>query len=163
MKTKMATLFTIHSIIRSPWRCGFLLIPLVLACLMLSSTAEAAPSTDTSYGTQALPNKSGVNDTAFGFQALKNNTIGGCNTATGSQALLNNTEGATNTANGGLALFSNTFGQSNTASGWQSLYSNTIASEGTAIGYQALYKNLGSSIPDPTTGFLPGIQNTAVG
>src|SRR5438093_13013522 len=137
----MKTLHLRKSIGRSPLRLAFLFIP--LACLALLPNAEAAPSTDTSYGTQALPNKSGVNDTAFGYQALKSNTTGGGNTATGSQALLNNTDGATNTANGGLALFSNTIGQSNTATGWQALYSNTSGNDTIAMASQArhnLYK-----------------------
>src|SRR6266404_9863267 len=119
-------------------RLDFLLITLALAWFGLSGTAAAAPSTNTSLGTQALQNNTtGTNDTGLGYQALKSNTAGGGNTATGSQALLANTTGVNNTATGFDPLISNTTGQSNTANGWQALYSNTTGSSNIAIGVNA--------------------------
>jgi hypothetical protein len=137
---------------------GFLLIPLALACLALSRTAEAAldPS-DTAYGTGALSNEAGgTHNSAFGFNALYSNTTGLCNTANGAFALYSNTaingySGHYNTANGYSALYHNTTGYSNTATGFNALYSNTTGQDNTANGSQALVSN------------ITGYSNTASG
>jgi hypothetical protein len=165
------------SISRSPSRLALLLIPLVFACLALSSTARAVtPTPDGGYfgantaegGAGALFSlTTGTNNTALGSQALfslttaKQNTAtgaqalrennGDANTADGFQALPTNTTGAGNTATGWRALFKNTGGRINTATGFAALYLNTDGTENTAIGFTALVAN--------TT----GSQNTAMG
>ena len=91
------------------------------------------------------------NNTATGFQALRNNDGGEDNTANGVDALFSNLAGHSNTASGVDALNSNTTGNFNTATGDSALFSNTTASDNTANGVSALFFN--------TT----GIQNTAAG
>ena len=61
-----------------------------------------------------------------GYQAGTSTTAGGLyNTAYGYQALYNNTTGSNNTANGAGALYNNTTGTYNTANGFSALYVNT--------------------------------------
>src|SRR5262245_22064666 len=78
---------------------------------------------NTAGGTIALVNvtNEGGSNTAFGFGALTNNTIGDSNTASGAFALFNNTTGTNNSAAGVGALGQNTIGNDNTASGFQAL------------------------------------------
>ena len=75
----------IQLIARSPWRCGFLLITLSLACFVLASAPNAFavnPPPDGGYdgfntaeGTDALfSNTTGQRNTGLGFQALYSNT-----------------------------------------------------------------------------------------
>ena len=93
----------------------------------------------------------GKDNTALGYEALYNTTIGGYNTATGYEALFSNTTGELNTATGCEALFSNTTGEFNTSTGYEALYSNTTGEDNTASGSEALSSN--------TT----GSKNTAIG
>src|SRR6266404_1167552 len=141
MKTKhMTTLHSRNSIGRSPLRLGlprvqriwiirgFFLIPLALACFVLSPTPSAfgvTPAPDGGY-----PNGT----TAEGTNALFNLTTGADNTATGFDALYNNTSGDFNTANGVEALFTNSTGGNNTANGFDALSTNTTGYENTANG-----------------------------
>jgi trimeric autotransporter adhesin len=77
-------------------------------------------SRNTANGFQALVNNSGLaadNNTATGWRALFENTIGTDNTATGESALLNNTTGSDNTAVGRRALVKNRTGFNNIALG----------------------------------------------
>ena len=154
------------------------LIALLLACFVLSRTAQAVvpapdgeyPGGNTAEGQNALLNlnvNAGTNNTAVGWFSLKTLTTGqyntaigsgalsfntaNLNTATGAAALWSNTSGANNTANGFAALFSNTTGPGNTAIGSQALFSNETNGSNTAMGYRALYSN--------TT----GVGNTAGG
>src|SRR5437667_644923 len=94
---------------------GFL-IALVLVCLRLSPSTQAAlpppppdggyPGFTTAEGTEALFNlTTGTENTAVGFQALFNNTTGNFNTAIGVAALVSNTSGSDNTATGVFTLF----------------------------------------------------------
>jgi hypothetical protein len=67
---------------------------------------------NTAGGTDALVSvdetgTGGLNNTAFGFDALAQNTTGDANTATGAEALFFNTTGSANTASGFSALFFN--------------------------------------------------------
>jgi uncharacterized coiled-coil protein SlyX len=123
---------------------GFLLIPLALAWLALSPTAQAVcregcSSFNTFLGDDALTNDTtGDTNTAIGFDALFSNTTGNSNTATGSGALESNMSGSSNTATGVDALFSNTTGSDNTATGVDALFSNTIGVGNTANGDEAL-------------------------
>ncbi|MBI1288058.1 MAG: hypothetical protein GC178_10840 [Flavobacteriales bacterium] len=104
----------------------------------------------TSFGYQALNVNTGINNAAFGYQALASNTSGRNNTAIGKGTLGANTNGNYNTAIGN-ALTSNTTGDSNSAVGDGALSSNTTAHSNSAFGKDALHTN--------TT----GIFNTAVG
>jgi hypothetical protein len=90
-------------------------------------------------------------NSANGFGALQNNSLGDANTASGVQALFSNILGSNNTATGTYALFSNTGGSNNTATGLEALYSNTDGFHNTAAGAFALFSN--------TT----GVNNVAVG
>src|SRR6266705_1900060 len=83
------------SLNRSPWRRGFLLIPLALACFGLSPAARAVdpppdggyPNFTTAEGESALFSlTTGTNNTAVGFHALFDVTTGSRNTATGQSA-----------------------------------------------------------------------------
>jgi Chaperone of endosialidase len=134
MKTKnMTTLHLRKSVNRSPWRRGFLLIPLVLGCFALSPAAQAVtPAPDGGYP---------GNNTAEGTQALLSNTTGVQNTALGFQALSHNTDGTDNTATGFRALV-NSSGDFNVATGWQALFANTVGDSNTAVGLNALLKNV---------------------
>jgi hypothetical protein len=146
MKSKnMTTSQLRNSLNRSPWRCGFLLIPLALACFGLSPTARALlppPAPDGGYPAE---------NTAEGNRALFSVTTGSGNTAVGAAALSENTTGSGNTAVGDVALLQNTTGTANTALGSGTLFINTTGGGNTAIGNQALALN------------VTGIQNTATG
>ena len=87
-------------------------------------------------------------NTAVGFEALTSNnpsdaTNGINNTAVGAYALRNNATGYNNTGVGVTALFSNTTGYQNIAIGRQALFYNTTGGLNTAIGYKALRNNNG--------------------
>src|SRR5437588_4424705 len=106
MKTKsMTTLHLRKSIARSPWRCGFLLIPVALRWFAVSPVSRALlpppapdggyPNGNTAEGTNALFSlTTGIQNTANGFQALYHNTTGSYNTALGCQALASNVGGS---------------------------------------------------------------------
>ena len=91
------------------------------------------------------------NNTALGYTALQNNSIGNYNTATGAYALSLNFIGSSNTADGFNPLGANTIGTANTAQGKDALGANTVGSTNTAIGDVALTQN------------TSGSGNTAVG
>jgi hypothetical protein len=114
------------------------------------SWAGPAPNNDpsdnvlrnTAGGTGALQSSglTGLENTAFGYWALLDNTSGSDNTAFGDGALVDTQEGSDNTAIGAGALEFSTSGNFNTASGAFALYSNT-SGDNTADGYGALYSN----------------------
>ena len=156
----------IKSILRAPWRRGFLLVPLVLASLTVSRQAEAVcqqgcdiTNANTFLGDDALEaNFAGGGNVAVGSQALHNNFTGSLNTAIGAYALywnVGDTGGARNTATGAYALYSNSGprgnSSDNTATGVYALYGNTLGKRNTSNGSYALYSN--------TT----GDGNTAIG
>ena len=145
-----------HKLIRfqtrtaSPLARGFLLIPLLIACLALSTGTQAVvpppdggyPGSNTAEGTGALQSlTTGVWNTALGFQSLFSDTTGGSNTATGLRSLFSNVNGANNTATGVLSLAGNTTGFNNTAIGWSSLRVNSTGAHNTAVGVNALFNN----------------------
>ena len=149
------------------WR-GFLLIPLVLAWLALSQTAQAVtpapdggyPNANTAEGTNALFSlTTGTGNTGNGSATLYHDTAGSGNTASGASALFNNTTGGNNTANGGQALYKNTTGGNNTATGVSALYSNTTGTKNTATGANALYSNTTGG-NNTATGFDALARNT---
>ena len=92
----------------------------------------------------------GVNNTGFGYNALRVNT-GTYNIAVGVEALATNGIGTHNAAVGAGALFGNTSGNYNTGFGDQALATNSIANNNTAIGSTSLFSN------------VSGYSNTAMG
>ena len=128
---------------------------------------------NTGGGTGALSNvdetaTGGVNNTAFGFDALAVTTTGQANTASGAEALFFNTTGGGNTATGFDALFFNATGNNNTATGADALFFNTTGSSNTASGVSALLSNTtgnGNTASGVNALFnnTTGNDNTAVG
>ncbi|HPI00187.1 MAG TPA: hypothetical protein PK772_07650, partial [Chitinophagaceae bacterium] len=112
--------------------------PLVIMGLLLGLNYGLKAQENTKYGTDALKsNTIGFANTANGFQALYFNTAGSENTANGYQALYSNVRGHHNTANGLRALYSNTAGHGNTANGYYALSYNTTGKNNTALGFSA--------------------------
>jgi len=99
-----------------------------------------------------------VTNTAFGFDALLNNSSGYSNTAIGRNALRNNSSGNRNTAIGYQALITNTTGYCNTAVGFQAGYLFN-SSNLTAVGYQAARNTTGAS--NTMVGFRAGCNVTS--
>src|SRR6266481_4819081 len=104
---KTTTVQLRHSMNRAPLPLALLLIPLALACFVLSATAWATCQN----GCLTSEN------TVLGDDALSSDTTGYFNTANGASALFSNTTGYYNTATGLLALAFNTTGFENTANG----------------------------------------------
>jgi len=101
---------------------------------------------------EALRNNTiGINNTALGIRALKENSTGSFNIALGVDALFSNTVGHSNTALGFQTLPLNTSGENNTAAGRWAMGSNTTGNFNAAFGAGALSHN--------TT----GVQHVAVG
>jgi trimeric autotransporter adhesin len=155
-----------------------LLSGLALVCFALLPSVQAVvpppdggyPGANTAEGDNALLHVNtaiGINNTAVGANALRDDTTGYYNVAVGSGALANNTTGnfnmaigtealTNNNANFNLAIgfrvgYLNTTGNHLTGIGAAALRNNTTGSENTAIGADAMREN--------TT----GSQNTAVG
>lgn len=105
----------------------------------------------TFFGFQALLSSTGIDNSAFGYRALKANTTGHDNVGVGAFALLRNTTGNYNTGFGSSALRSNITGSDNTAIGQSSLLGSTTGNRNTAIGGNAM------------TFCTTGNNNTAVG
>ena len=106
---------------------------------------------NTIFGYQAFLSSTGIQTTAFGYQALYSNTTANYNDAFGYNALYSNTTGDANSAFGRNSLLSNTTGYNNCALGLASLNSNTTGRYNMGCGIGTLYNN--------TTGSF----NTAVG
>jgi len=127
---------------------------------------EAATPFATFLGYQAGNVNTGIQNSAIGYQAMRNNTTGNGNTAVGQSALTTNTVGGANTAFGTRALFNNT-GANNTAVGNDVLFANTSAGDNTAVGVLSLAASTGASnsslgaysLQSNTTGF----NNTGIG
>jgi hypothetical protein len=104
---------------------------------------------NTVVGLEALSSLSSIMPahylTAFGYRALKSNTIGNSSSAFGNAALFSNTSGDHNAALGAGSLYSNTTGSYNLAIGSYSLLVNTSGSFNTAVGNQALNHNTSGS------------------
>lgn len=75
-------------------------------------------------------------ETFYGYRAGNVNT-GNFNTAFGENALFNNTTAINNVAIGSNAIHDNTTGPENTAIGSKAMYGNTTAAANTAVGYEA--------------------------
>ena len=163
----------IGSINRSPLRCGFFTLAIALCCFALSPPVKAqdcpsvctATGLNTGVGTNALSSVNpavGINNTAVGFGALRDNTDGFYNTAVGTRALEQNTTGDFNMAIGTEALqrnnanfnlaigfrvgFLNTTGNHLTGIGAAAMRNNTTGGFNTAIGADALRENSTTSL-----------------
>jgi len=92
----------------------------------------------------------GNDNTAVGFESMRNNTSGSFNTALGIWALTSDSIGQRNTALGTSSQFWN-LANDNTSIGYESLNQNNTGFQNTAVGTAALWFN------------QPGNNNTAVG
>jgi hypothetical protein len=132
-----------------------------IAVLSFGPSSAAWAQTNTAYGTNALSdNTTGSSDSAFGVSALGHNTTGSGNTATGWDALYFNTTGYDNTATGIAALEGNGAGIGNTATGVSALANNGKGKLNTATGWNALYFNSGN---DNTAIGSFALQNNGAG
>jgi hypothetical protein len=100
---------------------------------------------NTSFGVNALPSSTGINNSAFGRDALKDLTVGNDNSAFGFDALAKNTTGLRNCAFGRLALARLLIGSDNAAFGANALRENT-GSFNSAFGSNALLNNIGGGL-----------------
>lgn len=97
-------------------------------------------ATNTFLGYQAgfLSLASAINNSAFGYSALRANSTGTRNMAIGIWSLGSNTTGSSNIGIGVSALLSNTVGSNNIGIGDTSLTTNTVGSCNTGIGSNTL-------------------------
>jgi hypothetical protein len=109
----------------------------------------------------------GVNNSGFGFSALRNTTSGEDNTAIGESSLKANTTGSRNTGVGSNTLEFSTTGNNNTIVGDGSGYRNESGSFNTAIGSPTLYSNKfgtgNTAVGAAALYFNTASNNTAVG
>ena len=117
---------------------------------------------NTATGAYALYNNNGIENTADGLNALRDNTTGIENTAAGLDALLKNTSGEENTAVGTEASVNSTTGNNNTALGFQAGVNVTTGSNNIEIGNNGVSGDantirIGSS---QSSTFIAGIFNS---
>jgi len=135
--------------------------------LVQGRDSVVVPTADynTAVGYIALLNNTlGTENAAFGPATLQNNTIGDNNTALGSFALNQSVTGDANVAVGRGASYNNVSATNTTALGFQSAFGlgGTYSSQNiTAVGYRALYNITGSSNNTTALGFQAGYNNTA--
>ena len=148
-------------------------------------------SYNTSIGFRTLDSVkgSGIDNTAFGYAALLNNTTGNSNVAIGNNALQRNTIGFQQVAIGDSALYNSTIdptnaysdvavgyaslaknisGYNNTGVGWASLNANTTGADNSAFGNASLYQNTTGSGNAALSDFAlysntTGYENTSAG
>lgn len=134
-------------------------------------TYNTSGAFNTAVGHFALShNSTGNHNSGFGVNALDGGPFvtGSDNTAAGYQAMKNASDGNKNAAYGAEALYSNSSGSENVAIGYQSLYANTTGGSNTATGSQALKNNSGGGSFNAAYGYATlqnnsGSYNTAVG
>ncbi len=147
---------------------------LAVPAVILLAWTGAWAQTNTKYGTGALHSNTSDDNSAFGYDALYNNTgnydggTGTYNTAIGAEALYYNTTGSSDTAAGSFALYYNTTGGNNTANGAWALEFNNSGTHNTASGAGALNSNTTGSYNDASGAYalldnLTGDSNTASG
>lgn len=109
----------------------------------------------------------GIDNTALGYQALRENTFARHNTAVGAYALTETAGGSFNTAVGSGALALNTGGSSNVAVGRMALSGNQVGSGNVAVGVEALSSNTaGGNVAVGEVAMrdnIDGVNNVAVG
>ena len=124
---------------------------------------------NTKYGSGALQNNTGTNNTAVGAYTAYNNLDASNNTAVGSNSSFFNTTGSNNTALGAGSLCNNTSGDLNTAIGSSALegvVGQSVGNENVAVGAQALYQNQGdlnTAIGSYAAEGVTGSYNTFLG
>ena len=98
---------------------------------------------NTAFGENALfNNTTGYWNTAMGWNALYANTVGSRNVALGKMALERNVSGDRNVGIGSFALCRNTDGRNNIAIGADSLWMNTTGERNIALGLASLGENI---------------------
>lgn len=111
----------------------------------LNSNNYGTPATRTTTAGQFaierlhLNNYQSIDNSAFGFSALRTNFEGERNTAVGSQSLYTNVYGSDNNALGYYSCFGNTTGSNNLGIGNYTLLSNRTGNYNIAIGHGAGY------------------------
>jgi Chaperone of endosialidase len=103
-------------------------------------------------GLRAGINNPGINNSAFGAEALFNSTVGSYNVALGDQALYSNAANG-NVAVGVNALLANTSGSNNTGMGYQTMFHKAAGSSNISVGYQS-----GNNFQDISNSVLLGYQ-----
>lgn len=142
----------------------------------VNNTGAGDNTSNTAFGGDALINNTdGVNTSAFGAKALENNATGVNNTGIGTNALTSNSSGDSNVAVGAQSLRFNATGSQNAALGYQSLYENTDGINNSAVGRNSLLnntsgsentaigENAGTFIADGSTANQTGSQNVFIG
>lgn len=130
---------------------------------------NSSGANNSGFGAYALdggPFQTGSDNTAAGYQSMKNNQDGSRNSALGTGSLLNNSSGLENAAIGYQALFSNTTGNYNTAAGSKAMRNGVSGNYNVAVGYVAMHNNIGSynvGIGYSALFSNSGTHNTAVG
>ncbi|EDM85185.1 tail fiber domain-containing protein [Limnobacter sp. MED105] len=114
---------------------GFSNVAVGSGALYLNSTGNY----NTAVGYDALRNNTAIDNSAFGFNALRANTTGTDNVAIGKNTLLANTTGNENTSLGTASLYNATTASFNTALGSRALYRSTTGGSNVAIGHDAAY------------------------
>ncbi|MBU0541741.1 MAG: hypothetical protein KKC58_05010 [Gammaproteobacteria bacterium] len=94
---------------------------------------------NTAVGYHALQSNTAIDNSAFGFNALRANTMGTDNVAVGKNSLLANTTGNENTSLGTASLYNATTANFNTALGSRALYRATTGGSNVAVGHDAAY------------------------
>ncbi len=92
-------------------------------------------------GSATASANTGTNNTAVGYQALKNTTTGFGNSSYGTSAMLSNTTGYYNTGVGYEAMLSNTTGNNNVGVGMYALRSLSTGGNNVGIGYNTMSSN----------------------
>ena len=126
-------------------------------------------ATSTAFGLDALNSATtgGIDNSAFGTNALKANTAGDSNSAFGTNALAANTTGWNNNAFGAFSLAANTTGLFNSSFGDYAMQYNTSGQWNAALGASALRNNTTGQRNFAAAAALywntSGSHNTAVG
>lgn len=118
-------------------------VPNFLTGNSLSSDNFSTPDTRTTIagsfalGSMFLAGRTSIDNSAFGYAALRNNYNGSGNTAAGSYSLSCNLYGSSNTAAGHMSLAGNVTGSGNIGIGNYTLYNNKHGDFNIAIGHGA--------------------------
>ena len=150
-----------NSIMQTLW-------PLVLALTLFRSTAFAQ---NTAYGVDALKNNTtGNGNSAFGFYTLLSNTTGNYNSAFGYYPLELNTTGSGNSAFGSGAAGGNISGLNNTAFGFLALEAvdqgyggNENTGVGSFVETNQVRYCCSVAVGSEALGYVGGLGNTGIG
>lgn len=115
-----------------------------------------------SFGFWSMPNITGQENTAFGFNSLNRTSTAFENTAVGANSMIRTTTGAQNTAIGSYTLLNNVSGNYNIAIGSAALYNSTNTSNNIAIGNNAL-RDVTEGVDGAMGGGFSSSYNVAVG